>query len=562
MKIYQFLFLTQALILPAMNGGVRLSNDKPILDSKLCYILEKPFNESIATFEAVINVPKNSNGGVIFGNFISNSYGYDGSCDFVVDSNGHFRVFHNRLYNSVAEVDKTFETVDLRTGIDTHIALSRDSKTNEFKYFVDGELVETFDAINHDVFNDMKYEIGTDWTTFGNNIDNLKAKMPFDGGISHISVFSDIRSNDEISNDYTNHSFNENTDCLIGSWNFNNWSKTIIEDYSKNNNNAVLGSYDKYFEIEEVEYFDYSFIVVPDIQIITANNQEKLENYFNWIVENKHSKKIQYVDFVGDLTDFRSNNDYQWKSIKHNFEKLDQAGIDYGFVIGNHDYDDGNGRDRSAEKMNEYLSYDKYSKKQYFGGSYKEGDILNTYNIKRICGVNYLFLNLEYGPRDEILKWAERVCQEHLDSRVIVTTHSYLEPNQTFTDHNDYYAPSVYGIGAGNSSNNGNEIFEKFVKKQENIFMVFSGHVSFDDIVMRKDVGIHGNNIYQFLMDAQGSFYNDSCDVLSLIKINENDKKAYFYWYSPYESKYLNLQNQFCLSLDSGEVTQLACIGK
>lgn len=63
--------------------------------------------------------------------------------------------------------------------------------------------------------------------------------------------------------------------------------------------------------------------------------------------------------------------------------------------------------------------------------------------------------------------------------------------------------------------------------------MVFSGHNSSDDIVYRKDFGENGNTIHSFLIDAQGTFYSDSCDVLAMFKFNEYEKKAYVYWYSP-----------------------------
>ena len=76
-----------------------------------------------------------------------------------------------------------------------------------------------------------------------------------------------------------------------------------------------------------------------------------------------------------------------------------------------------------------------------------------------------LIINLEFGPRDSVLKWANRVCDMYPNHRVIISTHSYIEPNGEIAQSYSPYAASKYGIGAGNSSNDGQEMFDKLVKK-------------------------------------------------------------------------------------------------
>jgi hypothetical protein len=263
-------------------------------------------------------------------------------------------------------------------------------------------------------------------------------------------------------------------------------------------------------------------------------------------VNNAKNKNIQYVSHVGDLTD--GSTDTEWIVVKRNFDKLLKNDIAHGFVPGNHDYNDGVGRNRASSRMNNYLPYSTYSQTSYFGGALYDGDILNYYDIKRIDGIDYLFLNLEFGPKDSTLLWANRVVESYPNHRVIVTTHNYTEPNGTMSGPNDAYPSSKYGIGKGNSINDPIEMFDKFVSQHPNIFMTLSGHLSFDDVVYRKYYGVHGNAIHQILIDAQGSLVNSTdmfCDVLALMKFNEAEKKVFFYWYSPLKDKYLNIQNQF-----------------
>lgn len=545
--------LLSPIMLQANNNVMEKQHN--IIDDKVSYIVDRPFDKTINTFEAKIVLPQdivsNEPLGIIFGNYFNNSYGYDGSCDYLIDKDGHFRVYYNRISGYSSEVDHTFTNYDFRTGQEEHIALIRDKENSLFSLYVNGELVEEYTATSSEAVNLMRYQIGTDWSNWTKNIDGDYARYPFKGEIKQVSLFSDVRTAEEIKKDKNTSSYSEDEDNLLASWKLDDWSKEEIIDDSKNKNNVKLGNYEYYYDLEETQEYDYTIMCIPDIQITTRYNPSKLAKEFDWIVDNQNKKNIQYISFVGDLTDTCDVNSVehtQWNTVVSNFKKLDENNISYGFVPGNHDYDDGVGRSRPATLMNKYLPYEKYANKDYFGGAYFKGDIVNYYNIKKINGVDYLFLNLEFGPRDGVLKWANRVCEAYPNHRVIITTHSYIEPNGEIAQHYSPYAASKYGIGSGNSSNDGQDMYDKLVKLQPNIFMVFSGHNSSDDIIYRQDKGINGNTVHSFLIDAQGSFYSQACDVLAMFKINEARKEAYVYWYSPYEGKYLNRQNQFTVS--------------
>lgn len=546
-------FLLSPLTFKApVTQNLKLEKSQDIIKDKATYIVSKPFDKTINTFETTIVLPKDIISseplGVIFGNYYNSSFGYDGSVDYLIDRNGNFRLYYNRVSGYKAEVDHVFKNYDFRTGKEEHIALTRDAENNLFSLYVNGELVETYESASSEAFNLMRYQIGSDWSNLTKNIDGQNSRYPFKGKIKNVSIFSDIRTAEEIKNDFNLNLKDE--DNLMGSWDLGEWENLVVEDLSLNDNDVTLGNYEYYYDLEETESYDYSILCIPDIQITTRYNPQKLDKEFDWLVENKDAKNIQYISFVGDLTDTCDKNDpeeTQWKVVKRNFQKLDDNNVSYGFVPGNHDYDDGVGRSRPTTLMNKNLPYEKYAAKSYFGGSYFKGDIVNYYNVKRISGVDYLFLNLEFGPRDSVLKWANRVCDMYPNHRVIISTHSYIEPNGEIAQSYSPYAASKYGIGAGNSSNDGQEMFDKLVKKHSNIFMVFSGHNSSDDIVYRKDFGENGNTIHSFLIDAQGTFYSDSCDVLAMFKFNEYEKKAYVYWYSPEKNQYLNRQNQFVI---------------
>ena len=50
----------------------------------------------------------------------------------------------------------------------------------------------------------------------------------------------------------------------------------------------------------------------------------------------------------------------------------------------------------------------------------------NSYHLVTLGDRDFLFLMLEYAPRDEVLAWAGEVLQAHPDHTAIVVKHTYL----------------------------------------------------------------------------------------------------------------------------------------
>lgn len=542
---------------PVFFGKKNAVSSYSIINDKVSYIADKAFDKTINTFESWIKLPKlkdNEVGGIILGNYYNNSFGYAGSCDFMVDTKGQFRVFWNGANASnKCELNLIFNEADLRNEQWTHIALVRDVEQNKFLYYVNGELKGSRTGVGSDAVSTMKYQIGTDWENWTKNIDDLYERYPFKGEIRQVTLYEDAISSSRVVEDMNNENIKTGEFKTIGNWFLGNWDQARVEDSSKEEGvGFYLGNYEKYIDIEEVEEFDYTISAVPDIQCTNHHKPALLDYDFDTVVAKKDELNLQYICFLGDLTDTCDRDNRltfpEWNRVTKNFVKFDEAGISYGFIPGNHDYDDGGGRTRSCEVFNRFLPYSKYSQKDYFGGAYFKGAMQNYFNIKNICGVDYLFMQLEFGPRDEVLTWANRVLDAYPNHRAVISTHSYLEPDGTITNPQDRYAPREgYGIGGGNSANNGIDMFEKVISQHSNVFMVWSGHCSSDDIIYRVDKGVHGNKIHTFLIDAQGSFFTAPCDVFSYFKINEARKTANVYWYSPENDKYLNSQNQFVI---------------
>jgi predicted MPP superfamily phosphohydrolase len=117
----------------------------------------------------------------------------------------------------------------------------------------------------------------------------------------------------------------------------------VAKDSSSFANDAYLASNDYFYEDELYEAKDYTFAVLPDIQMITLFYPEMVSTIPQYLLNNESKQKIEAVFTVGDLTNGQhskgSSFDKQYKVIRDQFAKLD-GHMPYMFVPGNHDYDD------------------------------------------------------------------------------------------------------------------------------------------------------------------------------------------------------------------------------
>ena len=252
----------------------------------------------------------------------------------------------------------------------------------------------------------------------------------------------------------------------------------------------VLGAVavgDWFTDKEPVEDYAFSFAFVGDTQVITLNHSTKLGKIYDWILENRESKKIAHVFGLGDITN--DNTDIEWKRAVKQFEKMDGV-IPYSLIRGNHD------KSNSFEK---YVCTEAYLSQ--FDGFYRDVHT-NSYRLFSVSGVDFLFITLDFGPSDRVLSWAEELIAAHPDRKVIITTHAYLHKDGTTLDYKDGPAPTKLQDAQG-TVNNGDNMWDKVFSKYENVFLIVSGHVGSDDVIVTQTEGEHGNVVTQLLIDSQ-----------------------------------------------------------
>ena len=251
----------------------------------------------------------------------------------------------------------------------------------------------------------------------------------------------------------------------------------------------------------------WSLVILPDTQKYARDYPGLFHMQTQWIVENKDRLNIAYVLQNGDVTD--NNVPLQWQRAAQAFSRLDGK-VPYAIALGNHDFG-ANGRTQDRTTLAaDYIPLSRFERMPTFGGAMEPGKIDNTWHRFTAGGRNYLILCFEFGPRDSVLEWANGIVSSHPDHKVIVVTHAYLYSDSTRYDwktkgKSQTWNPHSYAIAATGLTtiNDGQEMWDKLVKRHPNMFMVINGHVLNDGLGYLVSQGDAGNNVYQMLVNFQ-----------------------------------------------------------
>jgi hypothetical protein len=287
----------------------------------------------------------------------------------------------------------------------------------------------------------------------------------------------------------------------------------------------------------------FTIVVLPDTQYYHMTPFiDIFIKQTQWIKDNQKEMKIVAAIHLGDITD--NNNENEWEESDTALSILDNV-VPLFLVPGNHDTGPG-GRMGTIETefLDEYFPPSRFKKKAWFGGVFEEKSIKNAYYYLQAGDVTFIIVCLEFGPRDEALDWAGKILSEHEDKKAIIVTHCYMNHDDTRVGPDDSYNPHNYKHG----DNDGEEIWDKLVRKHENIVFVLSGHILGDGTGRQTSVGDNGNEVHEILsnyqMDLNGGW-------LRIMRFVPDENKVYVTTYSPYQNKYKDdPENKFTLDFE------------
>ncbi len=277
-------------------------------------------------------------------------------------------------------------------------------------------------------------------------------------------------------------------------------------------------------EVPTPKEYDYTISWLTDTQYYSSRFPKIFDSITGYIAKEKHHQKIIYAVHTGDLVD--SGKDLkQWNAADHSMSLLDKSKVPYGVLAGNHDV--------SFDALNytnfcKFFGEERFKNSLYYGESYKNNK--NHYDMISAAGNKYIIVYLGWKVDDDSIRWANSILHTHKDKRAILALHSYIANHGTYFDR-------------------GQDVMEKVIKPNKNVFMVLCGHF-FGTATYTRQIGTR--KVYELFFNTQKAPEGGSGYIRQLHFDTMNDV-VYVNTYSPYLNKYNYYgkdKDQFVLPLD------------
>lgn len=253
----------------------------------------------------------------------------------------------------------------------------------------------------------------------------------------------------------------------------------------------------------------FTIAVLPDTQNYSERYPETFVAQTQWIVDQREARNIACVLHLGDITN--QNTPDQWENAVKAMKRLD-GHVPYFMAPGNHDYGPkGGGTDRTSF-FSRYFPPAGFSNTPTFGGFYdREPDrVENSYHLFSAGGRKFVVLCLEFGPRRDVVRWANEVAAKHRDREAILVTHAFMYDDDTRYDWKQFgsrqeWNPHTYGMAraSGDDVTDGEELWQQLVSRHEHFIFAISGHVLHDGLGRLTTPTPKGRDVAQMLVNFQ-----------------------------------------------------------
>jgi hypothetical protein len=204
---------------------------------------------------------------------------------------------------------------------------------------------------------------------------------------------------------------------------------------------------------------DFSIVALPDTQFYTVDAGGDLifKAQTQWVVDNRTSRNIVFVNHLGDATDHGRDSEWQIVDAAMTILESPAPSIPYGMVIGNRDKVSGS----SPYLYEQYFGVARFTGRAYYGGHYGTNN-LNYYELFSAGGMDFIVINLDSAVSTippAVLDWADNLLQTYSTRRAIVIGHYMI-----FTGN-----PGAWLHKAKRS---------EALKDRSNLFLMMGGHIS------------------------------------------------------------------------------------
>jgi len=315
----------------------------------------------------------------------------------------------------------------------------------------------------------------------------------------------------------------------------------------------------------------FTIALLPDTQYYKkysgTSRLHIFESQTRWIADNMIGENIILTIHLGDIVDI--STDSLWLSALKSLNFIDGL-MPFILTAGNHDILELKNKEtstyeKSYQLFEKHFTEEKFKKLPWYGGTFEKGTIKNSFYFFNLGGVDYLILTLEYGPRDKVLDWANKIIKNFPTKKTIIVTHAYMAKGPVRLAPGAKHSPKIKGVPFEAKeykyseregwANGGNVIWEKLVKNHPNIEFVFSGHSGGPGKLISK--GVHGNPVFQVGANYQWE-ENGGNGYLRLMKFYPQKKQVTVKTYSPLLDHFrTDFENNFQIDLEKGNFSPI-----
>ena len=291
--------------------------------------------------------------------------------------------------------------------------------------------------------------------------------------------------------------------------------------------------------------------VLPDTQVYTDLYPEVFENQTRWIADHRDERDIRFVLHLGDVTE--TDSEREWQSAVDAMRWLDSR-VPYALAAGNHDYGVDGHADSRDSLLSKFFPVHAYRDLPTFGGTYNADVLDNSFHLFTVGERKMIALVLEWGPRDDVVQWADKVLSAYGDRTAIVVTHAYLmHDNTRFGQSREKHVWNPHSYPTEDlpgGVNDGQELWDSLIRKHGNVAMVLSGHVLGDGTGLLSSKGDEGNTVHQMMSNYQ-MLEEGGRGYLRLLEFLPDGKTVEVKTYSPWlDDHRTERDQQFTLELD------------
>ncbi|WP_061961302.1 metallophosphoesterase [Demequina flava] len=264
--------------------------------------------------------------------------------------------------------------------------------------------------------------------------------------------------------------------------------------------------------------YDFSLAWESDTQYYNARPDiyDRQLSIHDYVLNVREDINLQYLIHTGDIVDW-STDDEQWDRADAAYTPLDDAGLPYGVLAGNHDVDH---RTNDYGPFSEWFGDNRFADNPWFGESHL--DNRGHYDLVTAGGIDFLFLYMGWAPGDEQVEWMNDVLSAYPERVAVVSLHEYML--------------TTGGLGPVPQ-----QIFDEVIATQPTVKFVLSGH--YHDAYTRLDHfdddgdGADDRTVTSMLFDYQDLPYGGQ-GYLRLMHFDNEAESIQVRTYSDYLSDY------------------------